>query len=80
MVRQGKKMKTARRRRKHNELFSHNTARNCDDGFSISPFLANDKEDFMNSRSRAEYKQNELDMLALDFLITKIYNGNQKVR
>lgn len=34
----------------------------------------------MNSRSRAEYKQNELDMLALDFLITKIYNGNQKVR
>lgn len=33
-------MKTARRRDKHNELFSDNTARNCDDKLIISSFLA----------------------------------------
>lgn len=38
-------MKTARRRSKHNELFSHNTARSRDDKFSISSFLADDKEE-----------------------------------
>lgn len=38
-------MKTARRRRKHNELFSTNTARNCDDKSSISSSLAEIKEE-----------------------------------